>query len=287
MLTAREALTRAAGQLAAHPHLRDSAVADAALLLMRTLDLDRAALMAHPERRLSREEQAAYQRVLERRLRFEPMQYIAGEQDFYGLRLAVSPAVLIPRPETELLVEAVLARVPRDRPIRIADVGTGSGAIAIALAHHLPLAHVLAIDLSASALMVAKRNAEAHGLSPRIEFLQGDLLQPMREFDRVDAIISNPPYVALAEREAMHPQVRDFEPADALFSGETGLEIYERLLPQARAALHPHGMLAVEFGFGQRAALTALASEWEQVEVLDDLQAIPRVLIARSRPSPG
>ena len=223
MLTLQEALTRAAGQLAAHPLLEPTALQDAVVLLMATLGIERAALIAHPERPIDREEQAAYQRLLERRLRFEPIQYILGETEFYGLRLKVGPGVLIPRPETELLVEMVIGRLQHSTSqkrdvvhpefsVRIVDVGTGSGAIAIALAAALPRAEVTAVDLSAAALEIARENAALHGLSERIRFKESDLLRGVEgEFD---AVVSNPPY--LPEGEELHPQVREFEPGDGV-----------------------------------------------------------------------
>jgi release factor glutamine methyltransferase len=295
-MTYREALTRATSQLSAHPDLRPSALADAALLLTHTLGISRATLMAHPERVISRDEQAAYQAVLERRLGCEPIQYILGEQEFYGLTLRVTPAVLIPRPETEHLVEAVAARLPLDTPLRIVDVGTGSGAIAIALAHLLPQAHVTALDLSPEALAVARENARTHHLEDRIRFLQSDLLAelaclsgPEDESARsvqtgspgFDAIVSNPPYIPDAEAAGLHPQVRDHEPTTALFAGLTGLEIYARLIPQARGLLKPDGLLALEIGHGQRDQIVRLLEAWQQVDFLPDIQQIPRVALAR------
>ena len=279
MLTLREALTRAASQLSAHPQLQPSALQDAVVLLMHTLALDRATLIAHPERAVTRDEQAAYQRLLERRLRFEPIQYILGATEFYGLTLRVTPAVLIPRPETELLVEAVLGRVPANA--RIVDVGTGSGAIAIALAHALPNASVTAVDLFPEALGVARENAAAHNLN--IRFLVSDLLAAIPQEDRYDAIVSNPPYIADSEASALHPQVRDHEPAQALFSGATGLEAYERLIPQAHALLKPNGLLALEIGQGQRDAIAALLTRFDDVVFLNDLQQISRVGLAIRR----
>ncbi len=281
MITVREALTRATGQLSAHPDLRPTALADAVLLLLHTLTATRAGLLAHPERLLDREQQAAYQRLLERRLRFEPIQYILGTQEFFGLTLRVSPAVLIPRPETELLVEAVLARLPPDTFLRIADVGTGSGAIAIALAHALPHASVTALDLSPEALALARENAAPHHLADRIHFRESDLLQHIEAGPPFDAIVSNPPYIPDADAPTLHPQVREHEPPQALFAGPTGLELYARLLPQAHARLKPAGLLALEFGFGQRDALAALLMPWHSVEFLPDLQGIPRIALAR------
>ncbi len=287
MLTVREALTRATGQLSAHPHLRPTALADATLLLLGTLGLERASLLAHPERLVDRELQARYQRLLERRLAFEPIQYILGTQEFFGLALRVTPAVLIPRPETELLVEAVLALLPRDIPQRIVDVGTGSGAIAIALAHELPHASITAVDLSSEALAIALENAATHNVEQRVRFVQSDLLSALANDPPYDAIVSNPPYIPTADAPALHPQVRDHEPADALFAGPTGLEVYERLIPQAAALLQPGGVLALEIGHGQRQAVTTLLTHWSKVVILEDLQQIPRIVLARHNSAPS
>jgi release factor glutamine methyltransferase len=281
VITLRDALTRAAGQLSAHPDLRPTAVPDATLLLMHLLEIDRATLIAHPERPLSREQQAALQRLVERRLLFEPIQYITGAQEFYGLAFHVTKDVLIPRPETEFLVEAVLARLPHDRPLRIVDVGTGSGAIAVALAHTLPQVFVTVVDLSAKALAVAKENAQNHALDDRIRFLQSDLLEAVAEEAPFDAIVSNPPYIPDADSPSLHPQVREHEPSQALFAGPNGLEIYKRLIPQADALLQPNGLLALEIGHGQRDAIAALLADWRDVAFIADLRQIPRVAVAQ------
>lgn len=281
MLTLREALTRATDQLSAHPELRPTALPDAAMLLMHTLGIDRPMLIAHPERTLDREQQAAYQRLLERRLRFEPIQYILGQVEFYGLTLRVTPAVLIPRPETELLVETALNRLPHDQPQRIVDIGTGSGAIAIALAHTLPQASVTALDLSLEALALAGENASTHSLAGRIRLLQSDLLGAITGEEPVDAIVSNPPYVPIDDASTLHPQVRDHEPSLALYAGADGLEVYRRLIPQAGALLRQNGLLALEIGHGQRNAIAELLAGWSAVEFFDDLQQIPRVALAR------
>ncbi len=280
MLSYREALTRATDQLSAHPDLRPTALADAVTLLMHSLDVDRPTLIAHPERLLDREQQAEYQRLIERRLRFEPIQYISGTQDFYGLALRVSPAVLIPRPETELLVESALAHLSHDRALRIVDVGTGSGAIALALATHLPQATITAVDLSLDALDIAQSNIREHGLSDRICILNSDLLESMENEQPFDAIVSNPPYVAPGDAPTLHPQVRDFEPHAALFAGDSGLDIYRSLIPQAERLLKPGGLLALEFGFGQADDLRAMLAQWRTPTLLDDLQGIPRVALA-------
>ena len=217
-------------------------------------------------------------RWLARRARHEPVQYIVGEQEFFGLKFRVTPDVLIPRPETEHLVEAALARTDRDASLRIADVGTGSGAIAVALAHALPRARVTALDISPAALAVAQENAESHGVAIAFGFLKSDLLEAVAG-ERFDMIVSNPPYVA--EGEELEPQVRDYEPGSALFAGPEGLDVYRRLIPQAQAALRPGGWLLLEIGHGQRDALAQLLAGWGNVSFIADLQGIPRVACAQ------
>ncbi|ADW67727.1 peptide chain release factor N(5)-glutamine methyltransferase [Granulicella tundricola] len=282
-MTALEALTRATDQLSAHPDLRPSALADAAILLTHTLGIDSTTLRAHPERPIDRDQQAVYQRAIERRLTFEPIQYILGTQEFYGLPFRVTPAVLIPRPETEHLVEAVAARVPHNRPVRILDVGTGSGAIAIALAHLLPHAHITALDISPEAIEIAQENARTNHLAARIDFQQSDLFTAVTKGPPFAAIVSNPPYIPLSDSESLHPQVRDYEPHQALFSGPTGFEVYERLIIQAPSLLLPNGLIALEIGQGQQPRMAELLRFWRSVEFLPDLQQIPRVALARRR----
>lgn len=283
-MTLQEALQAATQQLAADPLLADSARRDAEMLLLHILDISRPALRSNPSQSLTTEQTLNYQTLIDRRLLHEPVQYIVGEQEFYGLPLRVSPAVLIPRPETEHLVEAVLERLPHDQPLVIADIGTGSGAITIALARHLPLAVFSALDLSQAALEVARDNATRLSVARRVQFAVSDLLGILsldQRQNRFDAIVSNPPYVALVDSPAMHPQVREYEPATALFAGPDGLDIYKRLIPQAHEALKPGGLLALEIGHGQQAAIARLLSGWWNVEFVNDLQAIPRVALAR------
>jgi release factor glutamine methyltransferase len=271
--TAGEALQQARARLAtasANPRR------DAELLLALVLQRDLVALLAHPEHPLSASETTRYESVLMRRLRSEPMQYITGQQEFYGLAFEVSPDVLIPRPETEHLVEAVLKQVKPNASI--IDVGTGSGAIAVALAHALPQAKVTAVDLSPAALEVARRNAQRNAVSDRVTFLQSDLLVSVEGGD-FDAIVSNPPYVA--DGELLEPQVSNYEPHAALYAGPTGLEVYERLVPQARELLKPGGWLMLEIGFGQQGALEALLHKWSALSFVPDLQGIPRVVQAQ------
>ncbi len=252
---------------------------DAEVLLAHVLGWDQAALLTHPERLLSPAVADRFESLLRRRLASEPIQYLTGAQEFFGLLLEVSPDVLIPRPETEHLVEAVLERFGREANARIVDVGTGSGAIAVALAHALPRSQVTAVDVSSAALEVARRNAQRHGVMERVRLLHSDLLAAIDSAD-FDAVVSNPPYIA--DGELLEPQVSNYEPHSALYAGPTGLEVYERLIPQARRVLKPQGWLVLEIGHGQQPALEALLSRWRAVRFLPDLQGIPRVVEAQA-----
>ena len=283
-MTLRESLTDAAATLAVNPCLRDQSQRDAEILLLHILCTDRATLFAYPSRSLTPEQLAAYQAAIDRRLNNEPIQYITGQQEFFGLNLKVTPATLIPRPETEHLVEAVLDWVPHNQPLKILDIGTGTGAIALALAAHLPQAQITAVDISTAALHIAEVNARVHNLATGIRFLQSDLFSGLPQSEQTasfDAIVSNPPYIPEGDRAELHPEVRDYEPAHALFSGPLGLDIYRRLIPQAHTALRPGGLLALEIGHGQREALDSLLSAWKDVAFIADLQQIPRVALAR------
>jgi release factor glutamine methyltransferase len=259
-------------------HRLPTARRDAELLLLNVTGHDRAFLLTHPDAELAREQLTTYEGWIARRARHEPVQYIIGEQEFYGLALRVTPDVLIPRPETEHLVEALLERVAHDASLRIADVGTGSGAIAIAIAHTLPLVNIIALDCSLPALAVARQNAERHNVAERIRFLESNLLAVVAS-EKFDAVVSNPPYVP--DGEVLEAQVHDYEPVSALYAGTSGLDIYRRLIPQARDVLEPGGWLMMEFGHGQRDALAGLLTGWDGVEFVDDLQGIPRVAVAR------
>jgi len=263
---------------------------NAELLIMFTLDCDRAYLYAHPERELTAEDLARCDEALARRATGVPAQYITGHQEFWGLDFIVSPAVLIPRPETEHVVEAVLelARLAqpdgRSRPsphgLRIVDVGTGSGAIALALAKELPSAEIHATDISPEALDIARANAARHELTSRIEFHGTDLLSglPTGSFDFV---VSNPPYVGESEEDSVQLEVRKFEPRNAVFAGPTGVEVIERMIPQARAALAPGGWLVFEISGTIADRVRSLLLSWDEVEIRNDLQGIARVAIAR------
>ena len=260
---------------------------NAELLIMFTLDCDRAYLYAHPERELTAEDLARCDEALARRATGVPAQYITGHQEFWGLDFIVSPAVLIPRPETEHVVEAVLELAKADgrgRPtlhqLRIVDVGTGSGAIALALAKELPYAEIHATDISPAALEVARANAARHELASRIEFYETDLLSglPAASFD---IVVSNPPYVGESEEDSVQLEVRKFEPRNAVFAGPTGVEVIERMIPQARAALAPGGWLVFEISGTIADRVRSLLLSWDEVEIRNDLQGIARVAIAR------
>jgi release factor glutamine methyltransferase len=280
---------------------------NAELLIMFTLGRDRAYLYAHPERELTSNETRRYDDALARRATGVPAQYITGHQEFWGLDLIVSPAVLIPRPETEHLVETVLELVSgaeseqsqdRDQEprtgvsaphepsaphgLRIVDVGTGSGAIALALAKELPTAEIHATEISPEALEVALANAARHELTSRVEFHRADLLGglPPSSFD---IVVSNPPYVGDSEEESVQLEVRKFEPRNAVFAGPTGLEVIERLIPQAREALGPGGWLVFEISGTIADRVRSLLSSWgwDDVAIRNDLQGIARVAVAR------
>lgn len=257
-----------------------SARPDAELLLMHASGMGRPELITSQNRSIAAEAALRYREGLRRRAMHEPIQYILGQQEFFGLTFRVNPAVLIPRPETEHLVEAALDRIDKHCALRIADVGTGSGAIAIALAHSLPLAQITALDISPAALEVARENAERNQVSARIRFLESDLLQAVAG-NRFNMIVSNPPYIPDSDQAELEPQVRDFEPASALFAGPTGLEIYQRLVPQAWNCLAPGGWLLMEVGAGQNLKLMRLLIGWDEVHFVPDLQGIPRVAMAR------
>jgi release factor glutamine methyltransferase len=274
-------LDKGAASLRAGPH-PEKARRDAELLLLFAARLSRSAFLARPNDELELAAATHYEVLLERRLEGDPIQYIIGACEFYGLPFRVTSDVLIPRPETEHLVECVLELAALFAEPRIVDVGTGSGAIAVALAHKLPNAHIAATDVSEAALDLARENAVRNGVGVRIRFLQGDLLTPVAA-DQFDIVVSNPPYVPTADRDSLAVEVRDFEPGLALFAGEDGLDIYRRLIPAAFAVLISGGLVALEIGCGQSDAVGSLLSGvgFGEVEFRPDLQGIPRVALAR------
>ena len=257
---------------------------NAELLLMFTLGCDRAYLHAHPERELTVDEKTRYDAALANRARGVPAQYITGHQEFWGVDLIVTPAVLIPRPETEHVIETVLDCVGRApspaSPLRILDVGTGSGCIALSLAKELPQAEIHATDISAAALEVARANAARHKLESRIQFREADLLAGF-ENNPFDFIVSNPPYVGESEQDQVQLEVRKFEPRNAVFAGPTGVEAIARLIPQAYSALKPGGWLIMEISGTIAEEVKHLLRDWNEVRIKPDLQSIPRVVQAR------
>ena len=261
-----------------HP---ERALLDAELLLIRALKRSRAWLITHCDELLADDLSMSYMKLLERRRNGEPIQYITGETEFFGLPFQVTPDVLIPRPETEHLVEKVIELASRYDAPRIVDIGTGSGAIAVALGHKLPRARLTATDLSAPALSIARQNAARNGVA-RIRFLEGDLFALVSK-EKFEIVVSNPPYVPTADRASLSIEVRDHEPALALFAGGDGLEVYRRLIPAAFDALVPGGFVALEIGYGQSPAITELLarSGFEQIDFVPDLQGIPRVACAQ------
>ena len=281
------AITRLTAEQVPSPRL------NAETLLMFTLNCDRAHLYAHPERELTPEEQSRYDETLAQRSKGVPAQYITGHQEFWGLDLIVSPAVLIPRPETEHLIETVL---PLARAIPhpiIADVGTGSGAIALALAKELPNAEIHATDISPAALEIAEANAarlqlefrasNQHPPERRIFFHDTDLLRGL-DPGAFDFVVSNPPYVGLAEEDEVQLEVRKFEPRNAVFAGPTGLETIAQLIPAAQTVLKPGSYLIMEISGTIAGGVRALLAGWEDITITNDLQGIPRVAMARKSP---
>jgi release factor glutamine methyltransferase len=254
---------------------------NAEVLLMFVLGANRAHLYGHPERELTADELERYDEALAERTRGKPSQYITGHQEFWGLDFVVTPAVLIPRPETEHVVETVLELARGVERPRLIDVGTGSGCIALALAHELPQAEVHACDISSEALEVARANAVRLELASRVTFHSSDLLSALPVEPAFDFVVSNPPYVGESEPEKVQREVREFEPKVAVFAGEKGLEVYERLIPQARAVLKPGGWLVVEIGYSIENAVRGLLKGWSEIRVTNDLQGIPRVVAAR------
>jgi release factor glutamine methyltransferase len=256
---------------------------NAELLLMFILDRDRAYLYGHPEHELGSEEQARYDNALRQRSRGIPAQYITGHQEFWGMDFIVSPAVLIPRPETEHLIEELLARVgraPSPAKLRIVDVGTGSGCIALALAKELPQVEIHAVDISPAALEIARANAVRLQLESRIQFHEADLLDGI-EADSFNFVVSNPPYVGESEEDTVQLEVRKFEPRNAVFAGATGLEVIERLIPQAREVLKPGGWLVMEISGTIAAKVEESLADWESLQITKDLQRIDRVVAAQ------
>ena len=255
---------------------------DAETLMRHALGKDKAWIISHRDEEISDGDAASLRDLVARRSTGQPIQQIIGETEFYGLPILVTPDVLIPRPETEHLVEKIVELAPLFPKPRIVDVGTGSGAIAIAIAHEWTSAVITATDISASALQLARRNAERTGFADRIRFLQGDLLAAVAH-ERFEFVVSNPPYVPLGDRESLAVEVREHEPPLALFAGADGLDVCRRLIPATLAVLEPGGFLLMEIGHGQSNPIAALLADagFERIEFVPDLQGIPRVACAQ------
>ncbi len=284
--TVVEALRWAAEYLSLHK-VPDSYI-DAQHLLAHVLVCERKTLFVNPERVLAAGEMERFQDFIQRRARREPVQYITGEVEFRGLLFRVNRDVLIPRPETELLVEEAI-NIVKGRYVTTLDLCTGSGCIAVSIAKELACSRVYAVDVSDKAIAIAKDNAKRHGISDRITFLTGDLFEPIKPLcleGKIDLIISNPPYVSRREMEGLQPEIKEYEPLHALYGGEDGLDFYRRIIHEAPNYLSPSGILIMEIGYGQADSVKGLLENegvFSQVEVKKDLAGIDRIIKASVR----
>lgn len=261
----------------------DSPRLDAEVLLSHVLQKERIYLYVHFDQPLEDDELATYKQFIRRRVNHEPVAYIVGHKEFMGLDFTVTPATLIPRPDTEILVEAALQRLPMGKTQEgvIADIGTGSGAICLSLLKYAAQLKAVTVDISPEALAVAKINAEALAVADRVEFRQGDLLAPLQG-EKFQAIISNPPYIPEKDIPTLDSDVKDYEPIGALVGGQDGFDFYRPLVEQAAELLQDQGFLALEAGIYQAQELKAMAEglpQWGKVELIKDLAGIERVVI--------
>ena len=259
---------------------------EARSLLAHVLEVDWALLLTHPEKPLADPSLNRFRELVQRRSSGEPAQYITGSQDFYGRRFEVNGDVLIPRPETEGLVETALSFVSSTQsPFWVCDVGTGSGCIAITMLCERPFARALGVDISEAALEVARRNAKAHNVVDRISFIRSDCFDELPGASAFDLIVSNPPYVSARVMSGLQREVRDYEPRVALTPGEDGLTIIKRLITDAPRFVTPGGHLVIEIGFDQSEAIPGLLDPdvWELKGILPDLQQIPRIVVLKKR----
>lgn len=251
-------------------------------LLAFSLQKDKTFLIAHPEYKLSTEEEKRFQEFLQRRASREPFQYITGTQEFYGLDFAVTPDVLIPRPETELIVENALEILPENAGF--CEVGIGSGCISIAILHQVETAHAVGLDISENAMQIAEKNAKRHKVSDRLQLKISNVFEVLKD-EQFDLIVSNPPYIPRRDFELLQTEVRDFEPTIALTDGKNGLSIIEKIINDAPQFLKPHAFLLMEIGFNQAAEVKEMFSPkiWQAIEILPDLQNIPRMVMAYAK----
>jgi release factor glutamine methyltransferase len=261
----------------------DSPRVSAEMLLSHVLGVPRLKLYMEPDRPASPEEREQFRGLVQRAGKHEPVDYLVGFTPFFAMEFKVSPAVLIPRPSTETLIEYVLQNIrsrDQESPLRIADICTGSGAIAIALAKHLPNAQIIATDISENALTIAQENAQTHGVSDRIDFRQGNLLEPI-EGERFDYLLSNPPYISDTEWQEVAPNVRDYEPTLALRAGEDGLDLIHPLIAEAANHLLPDGKVLIEIAASQDRVAVGLAEKAGllNIDILQDHDRLPRVIV--------
>jgi release factor glutamine methyltransferase len=265
----------------------ESPALTADLLLGWILGWDRVRILSHSEQLVQEDAWIRFQNLIFRRAQSEPLQYLTGEKEFYGLVVQVTPEVLIPRPETEILVEQALDLIRQHSlpKARFADIGTGSGCIAISIAYEAPSSVGWAVDLSAAALRIACKNAVRHSVAGRLSFVQADLLECFPRKACLDLIVCNPPYVARKDYDSLPCEVREFEPHEALFGGESGFDVYRRLIPEVFSRLESGGYLLLELGAGQSECVEQLVkNEGLSLErIVNDLQGIPRCLIGRKR----
>ncbi len=265
--------------------LRDAGVAqperEAASLLMFALGCDRTFLFAHSEYKVTDEESQTYKSYIARRGKREPFQHIVGKQEFYGLDFEVSPDVLIPRPETELLVETVMEVLSYIKDARLCEIGTGSGCIVVSILHHALKASAVAVDISEKALAIAEKNAKSNGVADRIEFQLSDIFAAITD-QQFDVVVSNPPYIPASDIAGLQNEVRDFDPIIALTDGSDGLSIIRRIVADAPRYLKQNGALVMEIGFGQAVEVVKMFEQdlWKMPLVLDDLHGIERVVMA-------
>ncbi|MEE8587408.1 MAG: peptide chain release factor N(5)-glutamine methyltransferase [Acidobacteriota bacterium] len=279
-MTIREALRRATRELD-EQNLR-SPRQDAELILMSVLECSRAFLFTHPGHPLAESQSQRFEEWLQRRLQHYPLQYLRGHQEFYGREFVVTPAVLVPRPETELLVEVALEALTRPAAARVVEVGSGSGCLGLSLVCQNPRLRLTATDISEEALEVTRLNAERLDCLQRVETLQGDGLRPVLDRGRIyDLLVSNPPYGSTREEDRVDPGVLRHEPRQAVFAGESGLEVYQKIFQDAHRILRPSAAIAVELGYGQAEAVRKLALErgWKLIELRQDLAGIDRVAV--------
>jgi release factor glutamine methyltransferase len=288
--TIKEALEQGSRKLRESDHQNDRRAAR--ILLSAALGVRQELILANYNDEITAVQHAHYIELISRHAHGEPLQHITGHQEFFGLDFFVTRDVLIPRPETEFLVQQILklaaARGDSANSPLIADIGTGSGCIAVALAVHLPVSRIIATDISLQALDVARQNADTHGVANRIEFLLGDLFGPILNQGlekKIDFVACNPPYVPASQPDLLQREVREFEPAAALYGGSDGLSFYRRLLVEALGYLKPGGYMVCELGFSQVDSVRAMVDpgRWELLDLVEDLQGIPRTMTLKKR----